>query len=150
MSGTAAAPARLLRAWRATAYEAEGAVARIGRRSAAVDRLLRRLGARQGAFVSAWNPQTRRLPPGHNARRHVALRQAARRLACAEGWGRGRSWAERHLLIAGDPRRLAALARRFRQRGIVVVRRGAPARLMLLPPPHSSGSAVAATVSVLR
>jgi hypothetical protein len=150
MSGVAAAPARLLRAWRATAYEAAGAVARIGRRSAAMDRLLRRLGARQGAFVSAWNPLARRFPAGRNARRHLALRRAARRLAFAEGWGRGRDWAERHLLIAGDPRRLAVLARRFRQRGIVVVRRGAPARLMLLPPPHSSGSSAADTVSALR
>lgn len=128
----AAAPARLLRAWRATEYEAEGSVARIGRRSAAVDRLLRRLGARQGAFVSAWNPWARRFPAGWNERRHAALRAVARRLPFAEGWGRGRGWAERHLLIAGDPRRLAVLARRFRQRGIVAVQCGAPARLVLL------------------
>nr|WP_255575370.1 DUF3293 domain-containing protein [Caldovatus aquaticus] len=122
----------MLRAWRTTAYEAGGAVARIGRRDAAVDRLLRRLGARQGAFVSAWNPRARRLPNGCNARRHALLRAAARRLPFAEGWGRGRGWAERHLLIAGDPRRLAVLARRFGQYGIVAVRRGAPARLVLL------------------
>ncbi len=47
------APAGLLAAYRRTDYEAGGAVARIGRRSAAVDALLRRLGAREGAFVTA-------------------------------------------------------------------------------------------------
>ena len=43
----------LHRAYRRTEYEAAGAIARIGRRSAAVDALLARLGARQGAFVTA-------------------------------------------------------------------------------------------------
>ncbi|MEN0077339.1 MAG: DUF3293 domain-containing protein, partial [Paracraurococcus sp.] len=61
-------------AYRASAYEAAGAVARIGRRSPAVEALLRRLGAREGWFVGAWNPGSRRLPPGWNSRRHRALR----------------------------------------------------------------------------
>lgn len=119
-------------AYRRTAYEAADAVARIGSRSAAVDALLRRLGARQGGFVTAWNPYSRRMPEGWNARMQARLRAAARRLPAAEGEGRGRGWRERHLLLAGDPRRLAVLARRFRQNAIVLVRLGAPARLLAL------------------
>jgi hypothetical protein len=113
-----------------TAYEAAGAVARIGRRSAAVDAVLRRLGARRGAFVTAWNPFSRRMPPGWNGRMLARLREAARRLPMEEGTGRGRGWAERHLLVAADPRRVAALARRFRQNAVVAVRVGGPARLV--------------------
>ena len=124
--------ARLLAAYRRTGYEAAGAVARIGRRGAGVDALLRRLGAREGAFVTAWNPLSRRAPPGRNARMMARLREAARRLPSAEGEGRGRGWSERHLLLAADPRRAAVLARRFRQNAIVAVRTGAPARLVPL------------------
>jgi hypothetical protein len=123
---------RLLAAYRRTDYEAGGAVARVGRRSAAVDALLRRLGAREGAFVTAWNPWSRRMPPGWNARMTARLRQAARRLPSAEGEGRGRGWSERHLLVAADGRRAAALARRFRQNAVVVARAGTPARLVPL------------------
>jgi hypothetical protein len=121
-------------AYRASAYEAAGAVARIGRRSPAVEALLRRLGAREGGFVGAWNPGSRRHPPGWNARRHRALRAAARRLPAVEGWGGTPRWRARHLLLAGDPRRLAVLGRRFRQRAIVTLRRGQPARLRWLCP----------------
>jgi hypothetical protein len=127
--------AALAAAYARTDYEAAGAVARIGRRSAAVDALLRRLGVRQGGFVTAWNPYSRRRPGGWNARMQAALRRATRRLPGADGHGRGRGWAEAHRLVGADPRRLAVIARRFRQAGIVVVRQGAPARLVLLPPP---------------
>ena len=125
--------ARLLAAYGRTEYEAAGAVARVGKRGAAVDALLRRLGAREGAFVTAWNPLSRKTPPGRNARMMARMREGARRCPSAEGEGRGRGWSERHLLLAADPRRTAALARRFRQNAIVAVRVGAPARLMTLP-----------------
>jgi hypothetical protein len=126
------AEARLQAAYRRSVYTAAGAEARIGRRSPAVDALLRQLGARQGGFVTAWNPFSRRLPPGWNARMLARLRQAARRLPQAEGEGGHGRWRERHLLVAGDPRRVLVLARRFRQAAIVVVRQGAPARLVAL------------------
>ncbi|MDO9707195.1 DUF3293 domain-containing protein [Paracraurococcus lichenis] len=125
---------RLHRAYRRSRYEAAGAVARIGGRSPAVDALLRRLGARAGGFVTAWNPASRRMPPGWNRRMLPRLRAAARRLPMAEGWGGDGPWREWHLLLGGDPRRVAVLARRFRQAAIVTVRRGAPARLVLLRP----------------
>lgn len=134
----------LLAAYRASAYAAAGATARIGRRSVTVDALLRRLGARQGGFVGAWNPCSRRRPRGWNDRLHLRLCQAARRLPLAEGWGGRGAWRERHLLLAADPRRLAVLARRFRQNAMVVVRAGHPARLVLLRPvrerPHGTAA----------
>ena len=125
----------LLAAYRRTAYEAGGAVARVGARSAALDALLRRRGARRGGFVTAWNPYSHHMPRGWNERMQARLRQAAGRLApLAEGWGRGRGWAEHTLLLPGDPRRLAVLARRFRQNAILLVRRGGPARLLWCGP----------------
>lgn len=126
--------AKLHRAYRRSTYEAAGAVVSIGRRSRAIDALLCRLGARQGGFVGAWNPFSRRMPRGWNDRMLARLRNAARRLPQAEGSGGDRHWRERHLLLAGDPRRLAALGRRFRQAAIVIVRHGAPARLVVLRP----------------
>jgi Protein of unknown function (DUF3293) len=125
---------RLHDAYRRSDYEAAGAVARIGRRSPAIDALLLRLGARQGGFVGAWNPFSRRMPQGWNDRMLARLRDAARRLPRAEGSGGDGPWREQHLLIAADPRRLAVLGRRFRQAAIVTVRRGGPARLVLLRP----------------
>lgn len=124
----------LHRAYRRTDFEAAGAVARIGRRSAAVDALLARLGAREGAFVTAWNPYSRAMPWGWNDRMGDRLRQHVRRLRHAEGWGRaqGGGWAEQHLFVATDARRVAVLARRFRQNAIMAVRRGQPGRLVIL------------------
>lgn len=113
-----------------TGYEAAGIVCRIGARSATMDVLLRAKSARQAGFVTAWNPFSRRMPRGWNARMLARLREAARGRIIAEGWGRGRGWAERHLLVAGDSRALLVLARRFRQHAIVAVAPGRPARLL--------------------
>lgn len=121
-------------AYRGTEYEAAGAIARVGRRSGGVDALLVRLGARQGAFATAWNPFSRARPWGWNDRMFGRFREATRRIPQAEGWGRAPGWGEQHLLLATDPRRVAVLARRFRQNAILVVRRGQPARLVLLRP----------------
>lgn len=130
--------AKLLAAYLRTEYRAADAIAQIGRRCAAVDALLQRLGARHGAFVTAWNPCSRRLPPGWNARMQARLRQAARRQRCVAGEGRGRGWTESHLLLAGDPRRAAVLARRFRQNAIVTVSWRGPARLRWLQHHHGA------------
>ena len=124
--------AGLITAYCRTIYEADDARARIGRRSAAVDALLRRLGTREGAFVTAWNPFSRRMPRGWNDRMLARLREAAHRLPRAEGNGGAGGWEERHLLIGSDPRRVAVFGRRFRQVAIVAVRRGQPVRLVML------------------
>ena len=124
--------ARLLAAYRRSTYEAAGAVARIGRRSPAVDALLARLGVRQGGFVTAWNPFSQRRPKGWNIRMQRRLLLATRRLPSAAGHGGDGRWREAHLLLGADPRRLLVLARRFRQAAIVTVARGQPARLRLI------------------
>ncbi|WP_149541243.1 DUF3293 domain-containing protein [Siccirubricoccus phaeus] len=124
--------ARLRRAYARTTYEAAGARAWVGRRSPEVDALLGRLGGRQGGFITAWNPYSRKMPRGWNDKALARLRQAARRLPMAAGEGGLGRWKERHLFLAADPRRLAVLARRFRQAAIVTLRRGGPARLVVL------------------
>ncbi len=122
--------AGLRAAFARTAYEAGGITCRIGARCAAMDALLRARRWRSAGFVTAWNPFSRRMPPGWNARMQNRLRAAARGCVLAEGWGRGQRWAEHHLLIAGDPRCLARLARRFRQHAIVVLAPVRAARLL--------------------
>jgi hypothetical protein len=123
---------RLLREFLSTRYEAAGAVARIGKRSAEIDRLLVGLGVRSGAFVSAWNPLSRRMPDGWNQRMQARLAERLRHLPIVEGSGTGRGWRERHFLVGADCRRVQVLARRFRQLATVLVIRSQPARLRFL------------------
>ena len=120
---------RLLRAFCATDYTVGGSAARIGRRSVAVDRLLRSLGSKRGAFLTAWNPGARQRPVGLNRRADLALQEWLQRVRAEPGFGCGRGWHEAHWLIAADPRRVAVLGRRFRQVGMVVVQCGQKARL---------------------
>jgi hypothetical protein len=126
----------LLRGWRLTRYGAAGAVARVGRQSPGINALLVRAGVRQGAFVTAWNPCSRGRPRRWNDAALARLRAAAARrgIPFAEGEGRASAppWAENHLLLFGDARRSVVLARRFRQHAAVLVRRGAPALLLVL------------------
>jgi hypothetical protein len=132
----------LLRAYRRTSYTAEGASVAIGRRSAATDALLGEMAARDGGFVTAWNPLSRRMPDGWNRRMQRALIAHTRRLPFATGHGIGHGWSEEHLFVAISSRRLLVLARRFRQLGIVVVGRGRPARLVLLTWPGLDTAAI--------
>jgi hypothetical protein len=99
-----------------------------------MDMLLARHGARRAGFVTAWNPRSRPMPRGWNDRMQARLRQAARSQVLAEGSGRAGRWAEHHLLLRGDPRRLCVLGRRFRQWAIVAVAPGRPARLVACLP----------------
>ncbi|MBW6398068.1 DUF3293 domain-containing protein [Roseomonas sp. HJA6] len=124
---------RLARGWRISVYEAAGAEARLGRRSAPVDALLAAARVRQGAFIGAWNPMSRAMPRGWNDRALARLRRVAR-MPVLEGTGHAARppWAEEHLLMLGDPRRIAMLARRFRQHAILRVRLRAPSRLLVL------------------
>jgi hypothetical protein len=118
-----------------TDYEAAGIVVRIGRRSAAMDALLLAHGVRGAGFVTAWNPLSRRMPEGRNARMNARLRLAARGRVLAEGWGSAPGWRERHFLIAADRRWLRVLARRFDQAAFVLVRpRHAPRLVAAMAP----------------
>jgi hypothetical protein len=127
---------RLARGWRLTRFEAAGAVARLGRRSRAIDRLLHESGVRHGAFVGAWNPYSRRVPGWRNRTALARLRAMAARRGIAWRSGRGcaarPTWCEEHLLLLGDWRRAVMLAHRFGQHAVLVVRRDDRARLRVL------------------
>lgn len=132
---------RLLRAYRASDYAVGAVVVRIGRRSVAMDALLAELGTRTGVFVTAWNPRSRRMPLGWNERTQRRLIERLQRYVSLSASGSLRRWHEAHLLVLADPRPVVRLARVFRQRGVVVVVRHQPARLVLLDWCDSSGSA---------
>jgi hypothetical protein len=119
----------LLRAYRRTDYHAAGAVIRIGRRTPEVDRLLRCHRCREAVLITAWNPFSRRMPPGWTARMQSRLGQAVRRYLALPASGGARGWSEDHLLVLMPAAQAANLARRFRQNAIVILRCGQPSCL---------------------
>ena len=121
---------RLLRAYRDTIYQANGTDIRIGRRSSNLP--LERLGARTAVLLTAWNPWSRRMPVGWNHRMQRALLLRLRRFRLVGAQGSLGCWHEAMFLVAGDPRPLVRLAATFRQRAVVVLRRGDKARVQLL------------------
>jgi hypothetical protein len=123
-------PPRLARAYRLTRYRAAGSDIHIGRR--APEALFGRLGARDATLVTAWNPRSRRMPEAWNHRMQRRLRQCLRRFVTVDAEGMLHGWHEAMLLVAGDPRPVVRLAVRFRQRAVVMLRRGRKARLRLL------------------
>jgi hypothetical protein len=128
-------PPVLLRAYRSTCYRVEGIEIRIGRRSPGMDELLRSHAVLQAGFVTAYNPYARPMPVGWNQRMQARLRQAVRRYPVLSGSGTWRRWSEAHLIVLGDCRLVRHIARRFRQRAIVIIRRRQPARLVILSSP---------------
>jgi hypothetical protein len=123
---------QLFRAYRASCYGAAGHEARIGQRAPGLDALLSAWRVPEGVFIAAGNAFSRRMAEGWNARRHRALREHLRGLPYVEGKGGAGRWWEVHCFIGMDARRGAVLARRFRQMAMVVLRRGAKARLEYL------------------
>lgn len=116
--------ARLLRAYRQTRYTAAAVGVRIGRRNTMRERV--------AVFITAWNPRSRRMPAGWNRRMQRRLCECLRRYRTLPADGSLHRWHEQHLLVIADPRPVIRLARLFRQCGVVVVRLGQPARLVLV------------------
>ena len=125
--------AGLLRAYRGTRYETAGAVIWVGRRFAAMDQVLAGLGAHEGVFITAWNPRSRRMQEAWNRRMQRQLDSRLRSIPKRTACGRLGRWWEEHIFAGVDIRRAKILARQFRQNGLVVVRTGQPARLLILP-----------------
>ena len=128
----------LLSAYRKTCYEAAGSTIRVGRRCVGIDRLLLAHGSHVAALITAYNPFSRRMPPGWNQRMQARLLQAVRRRPVLFGTGSLGRWSEAHLLVFGDPRPVQRLARRYRQCGIVIVRLRQPTRLVITVPEETS------------
>lgn len=114
-------PAGLLRAYRLSVYRIGDVVIRIGRRAPL-----------SGVLLTAWNPRSRRMPAGWNRRMQHRLRTALRRWPLRAATGGLARWWEDHLLTQAPCPVCLRLARRFRQRAVVVARAGRPARLILL------------------
>ena len=125
-------PPRLLRAYQQTRYVAGGIEIRIGRRNKVMDAWLAGRGARSGVLLTAWNPRSRRMPPGWNARMQRRLRELLHRVPSAAADGAWRRWHEEHLLVMRPTPWAVRVAARFRQCGVVAVQRGRPARLIVL------------------
>lgn len=118
-------------AYRATTYLVRDGFARIpvriGRRSAALDRLLARRRAREGFIVTADNPGSRRLHEAANRRARLALPPGPP----TEAWSDAGDWpVERGVLALVSERSARLLLRRLRQRAAVHVARGRPAVLL--------------------
>ncbi len=122
----------LARAYRASRYSVAGFNLTIGRRSGALDGLLAGLGAREAVLITAWNPASRRMPPNWNSKMMAALRHRLGTTPALPARGAGRTWSEDHLLVVGDRRRLAKLARLFGQAAMVGLKRGQGVRLLPL------------------
>lgn len=124
---------RLLRAYRQTRYTADGIDIRIGRRNPAMDAWLADHGRQSGVLITAWNPRSRRMPHGWNARMQRQLTEYIHRHVYVDADSRLRRWHEAQLLVLSPQRPAGHIAMRFRQRGIVLVRRHHPVRLIILP-----------------
>jgi hypothetical protein len=125
-------PAHLDSVYRRSRYSVAGFNLTVGRKSGALDGVLAGLGVREAVLISAWNPASRRMPPGWNARRMAALRHRLGSTPALPASGSGAGWAEDHLLVVGDRRRLSVLARLFGQVALVGLKRGQDVRLLSL------------------
>ena len=132
--------AALWDAYRRTTYAARTGNGEIrihpDRRSSDLDALLDQTRADQWAYITAYNPESRRLSDDDNAARQRALVQAVRDLGLTFFEGESvldaATWPpEPSLLILGIPPDDArALGRQFGQRAIVLGRLDQPARLV--------------------
>jgi len=131
----------LLEAYGATEFVIEGPrgdiMLRVGEHSRELDDLLASHGAEQCAFITAWNPGSRRLSAEENGERHHELVRTAeeRQYPSLPGRGeaRSRDWPlERSLLIIGIPEHEALqLGRRYGQLAIVFATLSKPVELVL-------------------
>jgi hypothetical protein len=131
---------QLKRAYEASIYSArvddDDVRIEIGKVCAELERALDRHGVKSWAYLTAWNPQGKTLPPDVNDQRQDELRKALGRglYEFAEGQSEpadGNEMSECSLLVfgIGEPEAMA-LAQLFDQLAIVAGRKGQPARLI--------------------
>ncbi len=124
--------AKQLAAYRRAPYRAGGVAFRIGRRNPALDGVLRAMGVREAALLTAANPGGRRRTAAWNDRAMRRLQTRLRRVAWLAGESGAGRWRETQILAAGPLPFLLALARRFGQNAAVRLRLAAPPSLVSL------------------
>jgi hypothetical protein len=151
MSGDDDSLADLVRAYRQADYAVRDGgrrevVARIGIPSQALDRMLGRHGARDGTFITAWNPASVRRSTAANEAASRRLRHLIEtgwyrwlphegRSASSGGHAADHTWRERGFFVLDLSQATAlAWAVRFGQNAIVRVRRGGAPELLLTAP----------------
>jgi Protein of unknown function (DUF3293) len=139
--------AALIQAYLATrylvvvAYDAPSVLAevKVGRRSAAMDRLLGIHGARSGVFITAWNPRSRPVDRTLNDAAHQRLEQELRRrgirFLAHLGAGADPAWEPEQGMFTLDLPLAQALglALDFGQNAIVTIDHGGAAELVATP-----------------
>lgn len=133
----------LVAAYRGTRYAVFGtdggtlAEARVGQHVPQIDELLDAHGARSGVFITAWNPRSEVMDDDVNAAAHarmaVVLAEQEFTALPHAGFGEDPAWrAEHGFFVLDVPEAQAvALAVAYDQNAVVVVDRGAAARLVL-------------------
>jgi hypothetical protein len=137
----------LRRAYLATDYVviAGGEITvRIGQHQPQLDGLLEQDDAKQGIFITAWNPQSMRQDDETNDAAHKRLVAALGKLGLS--WyphiGRAKHWQEKGCFVLDlDDASARKLARRFRQNAIVRIARNERAELLIVAPPRTQRSA---------
>lgn len=118
------------RGYRLTRYGAGPIVARIGEPSPSADAWLARHRAATAVLITAWNPMSHPMSDAWNARAHARLLAMLRRRPLVEGWSGTAAWREWTVAVIGTDRLGRRLARLFRQRAYVLLRRRRPALLV--------------------
>lgn len=125
-------PSPMDRGYRLSRYAAGPIAARIGAPSESADAWLARHRAASAVLITAWNPMSRPMPETWNARAHARLVAWLRGRPFVEGLSGTPAWMELTVAVPGDARLGRRLARRFRQRAFVLLRRARPARLVYM------------------
>lgn len=123
-------PSAMDRGYRISRYRAGPVSTRIGEPSPSADAWLARHRAPTAVLLTAWNPMSRMMPRRWNDAAHARLRRALRGHPLAEGWSGNGPWQEWTVCVPATRREGLRLARRFRQRAFVLLRRGRPALLV--------------------
>ena len=107
-------------------------ILRVGERNHELDRLLRRHGWRDWAFITAWNPRSHPLPAWRNDYRQRRLARLFPLALVGAGIGEDPDWpGEESLCVLGlSAGRARRIARLFGQNAIVAGTRGGAARLI--------------------
>lgn len=123
-------PSAMDRGYRISRYSAGPVAARIGEPSPSADAWMAAHRAPSLILITAWNPMSQMMPRRWNDRAHARLLRELRGRPVAEGWSGNGPWQEWTVATPGDVRLGRRLARRFRQRAFVWLRRGRRTRLV--------------------